>query len=523
MAINPNTTIYLCAGIPWGNDYAHVRLFQNMEERLSFLSTKIVATLDGATYQRDDKFVSFPANYETIANCNYMYYRNNNRWYFNFIRDIRFQNENKSDVYFEQDVFQTWFADDTLKISFVEREHTNDDTFGNNLVPENLETGEYIYNTGVVNLISNRLYDFTIGIIIAVSERLDGIATSSFLDYSFNALAYRYFKTDVWQQASNFVDEYSKSGKGDAIVNIYMFPLDLIGVTSESPSSGWVNIAGVRDIMSRKLENVFAPLDGYTPKNNKMYAYPYRTLNVCSPGSSEKEYRYEYFDINFLENNGPFNLFSALGGSAPVVAIPRAYKGLNVNYDETITTSAYPTCSWINDTFKNWYAQNQMGINFNAIVDGIGGALGVASGIGTGNWDSAIQSAVGAVSSVGNALISVEQHKIIPDSARGNTGNACAFYNNGYFDFVYFPKCIRYEFAKRIDDYFTMYGYKTLQTKVPNLYGRRSWNFVKCVDANLIDDIPVVAHNRIKQAFETGVTFWHTNDIKNYALDNSII
>ena len=141
MAINPNTTIYLCAGIPWENDYAHVRLFQNMEERLSFLSTKIVATLDGATYQRDDKFVSFPANYETIANCNYMYYRNNNRWYFNFITDIRFQNENKSDVYFEQDVFQTWFADDTLKISFVEREHTNDDTFGNNLVTENLETG----------------------------------------------------------------------------------------------------------------------------------------------------------------------------------------------------------------------------------------------------------------------------------------------------------------------------------------------------------------------------------------------
>ena len=88
---------------------------------------------------------------------------------------------------------------------------------------------------------------------------------------------------------------------------------------------------------------------------------------------------------------------------------------------------------------------------------------------------------------------------------------------------MYFPKCIRYEFAKRIDDYFTMYGYKTLQTKVPNLYGRRSWNFVKCVDANLIDDIPVVAHNRIKQAFETGVTFWHTNDIKNYALDNSIV
>lgn len=212
MAINPNTTIYLCAGVPWGNDYAHVRLFQNMEERLSFLSTKIIATLDGATYQRDDKFVSFPANYETIANCNYMYYRNNNRWYFNFITDIRFQNENKSDVYFEQDVFQTWFADDTLKISFVEREHTNDDTFGSNLVPENLETGEYVYNQNITSGYGT-VYDFTPGIIIAVSERLDGVATSSLLDNTFTGLSYYYAKKERVDMAISMVDEYAKAAR----------------------------------------------------------------------------------------------------------------------------------------------------------------------------------------------------------------------------------------------------------------------------------------------------------------------
>lgn len=141
-----------------------------------------------------------------------MYYRNNNRWYFNFITDIRFQNENKSDVYFEQDVFQTWFADDTLKISFVEREHTNDDTFGSNLVPENLETGEYVYNQNITSGYGT-VYDFTPGIIIAVSERLDGVATSSLLDNTFTGLSYYYAKKERVDMAISMVDEYAKAAR----------------------------------------------------------------------------------------------------------------------------------------------------------------------------------------------------------------------------------------------------------------------------------------------------------------------
>lgn len=522
MAINPNTTIYLCAGIPWGNDYAHVRLFQNMEERLSFLSTKIIATLDGATYQRDDKFVSFPANYETIANCNYMYYRNNNRWYFNFITDIRFQNENKSDVYFEQDVFQTWFADDTLKISFVEREHTNDDTFGNNLVPENLETGEYVYNTNITSGYGT-IYDFTPGIIIGVSERLDGAATSDLLDNAFTGLSYYYAKKERFDVAVNFVEEYAKSGKADAIITIFMYPLELINVFDASPSYGWVSGFGNERIYGNKLLNVFAPLDGYTPKNNKMYSYPYRALEVYGSGSGGKEYRYEYFDFDAHGTNGPFVLFSALGGSAPIVATPLNYKGLNICLDESVTMNAFPTCSWVNDTFKNWYAQNQLGLNIGVVTGTIAGAQGAITGVLTGNYVGAVDSTVGAVSKILDTMVTITQHQILPDSARGNTASANAFFANGQWYFYMFPKCIRYEFAKRIDDYFTMFGYKTNKLKIPNLYGRKSWNFVKCTECNLIDSIPVVAHNRIKQAFETGVTFWHTNDIKNYDLDNSIV
>ena len=39
---------------------------------------------------------------------------------------------------------ETWAFDYDIKSSFVEREHTNNDTVGANTQPENLEKGEYI-------------------------------------------------------------------------------------------------------------------------------------------------------------------------------------------------------------------------------------------------------------------------------------------------------------------------------------------------------------------------------------------
>ena len=39
------------------------------------------------------------------------------------------------------DVMQTWYFDYTMRKCFVVREHTNDDTIGNNLIEENLATG----------------------------------------------------------------------------------------------------------------------------------------------------------------------------------------------------------------------------------------------------------------------------------------------------------------------------------------------------------------------------------------------
>mgnify|MGYP003296521413 CR=1 FL=1 len=42
------------------------------------------------------------------------------------------------------DVFSTWYSSFNVGQAFIEREHVSNDAIGANLVPENLETGEYI-------------------------------------------------------------------------------------------------------------------------------------------------------------------------------------------------------------------------------------------------------------------------------------------------------------------------------------------------------------------------------------------
>ena len=56
--------------------------------------------------------------------------------------------------------------------------------------------------------------------------------------------------------------------------------------------------------------------------------------------------------------------------------------------------------------------------------------------------------------------------------------------------FSFYKMSIKQEYAKIIDDFFSMYGYKVNEVKIPNVTGRTNWNYVKTIDANILGDIP---------------------------------
>ena len=88
--------------------------------------------------------------------------------------------------------------------------------------------------------------------------------------------------------------------------------------------------------------------------------------------------------------------------------------------------------------------------------------------------------------------------------------------------FSFYKMAIKQEYAKIIDDFFSMYGYKVNEVKIPNITGRQNWNYVKTIDCNLLGDIPQEDMQKLKDIFNSGVTFWHNpNTFLDYSQSNN--
>lgn len=522
-APSPDTDIYLCYGVMWDKDYNHVRLFDNEAERINYLYNRAAKVVQNATYQRDNGTIRVPYVKEAIQNCDYLYYVNKsagNKYYYAFITGIDFINFNVSEIHFEIDMFQTFFSEALIYPCFVEREIVHDDVFGKYLLPENLELGEYVNNSAAVGgEEANRkiLGDYPV-IIQAVTEDVGGSLPGGNFGGLYNGLLYYAASLDNASVITTRISNYMKAGKANAIVSMYMFPGELLGLSVSNPSiNRFLTPSDLRTAQGGQLVTPFGALDGYTPKNKKLYTYPYRALCVWGAGGNESVYRYEYFENLYQPL---FTAFSALGGSAPIMYAPKNYKGYPLCVDEAGSMPPYPQCSWLTDNYQNWLAQNWMSINYNVGKSVATGVIGAVSSAVTGNVAGVVNSIVSPLDTIAGNMIAMEEHKIVPDSANGSTASTSAYYTVGQRSLFIVPKCITAAQAQKIDNYFTMFGYKINALKTPDIRGRKLWNYVKTAGADISGAIPVEAQQTFVRCFDRGITFWHTDAVFDYTGNN---
>ena len=83
---------------------------------------------------------------------------------------------------------------------------------------------------------------------------------------------------------------------------------------------------------------------------------------------------------------------------------------------------------------------------------------------------------------------------------------------------------VKAEIAGCIDQYFSQFGYKCNRVKIPNITGRRNWNYVKTVGCYIEADIPQEDLAEIKNMFDRGITIWHNPaTFADYSQNNDII
>ena len=78
------------------------------------------------------------------------------------------------------------------------------------------------------------------------------------------------------------------------------------------------------------------------------------------------------------------------------------------------------------------------------------------------------------------------------------------------------------DYARMIDDFFSMFGYATKRIKVPNRSSRPQWNYVKTGGCIINGSIPADAERMICAIHDRGITYWkNAVNYGNYSLDNS--
>lgn len=545
ISVTPQGEIYLCK-TPLENDYKNQLTFQNATKQSEYFTSCIFKTLTEYTYIKHDNIIKVGYNIDEIINCNYLFYQNvdfSNKIYYCFITNMEYINENCTSITFETDVWQTYQFNIVYNPSFVEREHVNNDTVGLHTVPEGVELGEYICNKltqaefgGSIESLAS-VYNAYVVVGVSVDSEGEGVVGNTY-DGLYSALKYYAFQHNSQgiSDLNAFISTYSTEARAEAIRCVFLVPAKLVGTVgsdhhitaSNTIGMHWINLHGHESDTSglnKQLSITTGKLgNNYIPHNNKLLTAPYRYMKVSNNSGVDVTYNYEDFNIDNTNGNPTFIIYSCLTIGGSVRMVPMNYKGLQYNHDEGINMGKYPTLSWVNDEFINWLTQNAVNIGISAIgniTQIVGGALMLGTGATSLSGGSNILSgASGIASTIGQ----IYQRSKVPTQVEGNINSGDVITASNKNDFIFYDMSIKEEYAKIIDKYMDLYGYKVNIVKVPNITGRSNWNYVKTLECNFEGDIPQQHLQLIKQMFNNGITLWHNaSTMYDYSQTNNIV
>lgn len=537
--ITPQTDIYLIK-CPLTISNKHQITFANETAQHTYFDSLPKIGLNDGSYLRKDGVLRYPNHIDNIMEYNYCMYRNDNysnKWFYAYIVNMNYVNDNMTNIYLKTDVFQTWQFDLNWRQSFIEREmlSVQDDVAGANLVPENLETGEYKING------TAEIQDLEPWYIVAYAEDTFG--------HKYNGIfsGIQFYGYSNVELLRGFLLQIAQAGKSDYILNIFTVPK-----LAFYPSSS-LNGIMENDFLStpRPVTLVSTPssLDGYTPRNQKLRTYPYMYVGFNPTSGSSKIYRYE----DFTNGTPTFHMISEINPNPTVCIIPQNYRGQSGNsLSDIATLNGYPSISWSNDVYNVWLAQNKDIVSLQMEQEEFGTKMGlldsmsqVGSSIGTALGGLGKDTA-GALGSFGSAIsqttsgvldfyskdknheyyqklqmAQIEKQQKLPNTGSFGGNNATLLGYSLMDNNIFTRYTIKSQFAERIDKYFDMYGYLTNKVKVPNLSNRPNWNYVKTIGANIIASIPQMDLQEIKEMFDNGLTLWHnTSTFLDYSQNN---
>ena len=510
MRITPNSTLHILKNVPLDNSYEHTLYFYSYSSQYEYFYSRRSATKTSQSYRRhSDTSLKIDIPFDELFGCNYLMFKNTsyeNKWFYCFITDIAYINNEITEVFFQIDVLQTYHFDYTLDSCFIERQHSSTDTPGSNIVPEPLPIGDYEFNSDsiyvpeqmrrlAIIILSTLKPDKTEGL---EAKQIGGACTG------LNVIAY---SLSDFTAAYSWIAEINAAGKSEAIIGVYHAPLDMVSKTAQSQSSPLAVDSSPPIYTVTALKHNYdqrSPWNNWTPKNKKLYTHPFNHLYVYSPVGDNNVYPYERFPTL-----AKFYLMGNILPPASVQLYPLDYNGVGqgmMNHDEGMTLSGWSQLAYSTDTFKAWMAQTMLpGLVQSAASVGAaagGGLLGFTGKVG------ALKSAMSLVDNVTGMVGSGVAEYIKPPKVGGNANGTSIHTALNDLTFIFVNRRIRLEEAKRIDDYFTRFGYAQKNLAVPNRNARSEYTYVKTIGCAVTGEIPADDAKTISQIYDKGITWW---------------
>lgn len=387
---------------------------------------------------------------------------------------------------------------------------------------------------------------------------------------------------------------FSNKGQRAAIVNLTIVPRTFKSSppTSDKP---WYSLTDaytptfISTYSINKATSFYSTYlsTNYTPKNKKMLSYPFSSIIVTNDNGDERQYLWE----EFYDKNYRFRLQGVNVSTPTATLTPVAYRGRDIDIGKmSVQCTDFPTAKWTEDSYLSYIASNKgamLSQAAQAMSGMVSGAIGRPRTVGTirgyyggdsttmsgskidmkysratgkplhiaktvasttsaepryskqGNIIEYVPDAgsmIGAGGSLVDMATKLADTSASPDPTYGSTNYSAIRSVNNLYGFKILEQFPRIESAKRIDNYFTLFGYAINDVKIPNIKSqpktslRPHWNYIKNIytvilpfdDGNTQRYVSTDVEENLQAIYDKGITFWMKGgEVGDYSLDNS--
>lgn len=520
--VQPNSRVEFFDDLGLSQDYNDTLYFVSAAAKDSYFDNiNRLAHADKCYYVRENRGrVRVELPLVTMIHAQYMRFKNTsyeNRWFYAFVKDVIYINDNTVEVTFELDIIMTWMGYFTLTDCFVERQHSSVDYIGANTVPESI-------NLSMAPVIRNRFNTQTCG--------------------KYYPVIFMSHKTPAWIEPGPDLKLYQPQTVGgvyNALDMIYCgTPAAVEFVISTLITQNWIDdvvaikmlpeafipldeSVGENRLVTRSYDKPYTDISGYVPKNKKLFTYPYNYLSVSNTEGEENTFRYEWFgDLPPDENDYQTYSFDIIGSwniDCQLMCFPHEYLNILRSYEKRLTMQDFPTCAWNVDLYKAMMAQKESSLPTRLLASAMNtaatnAARPVAQPINRGIMATEGISAVTDI--IANKVLPPEMPTVVRGSQGSNTLIGQKVYDpedptdqtGTEKDFIFTEMNAAYEDARIIDGYFTMFGYQQNRVMTPNMNARPHYTYIKTVDCKIDCRCPASDANFIESIFNKGIRFW---------------